>query len=223
MTIWKVTIIFHFGKSHYERMRMSLEYLWLLVLALGGTWWVRRDMREYRRFVLLEDTVARRRVYVRWIVQSFTILVGASLGSLWLAGGLWPFDGFPPLFEPAYAALKSTHQAPTRESMLGMALGMTIGVLAIILVQWRRLKRMRGPVHGTADALVPRNHRERAIVVLLSLNAGFSEELFFRLALPLLLYRVTHSLEIALAVSVVCFGLVHAYQGWKGIDRKSVV
>lgn len=50
-----------------------------------------------------------------------------------------------------------------------------------------------------------------------SVNAGFSEELLFRLALPLLLYRMTHSLEAALGIAIVCFGLAHGYQGWKGI------
>ena len=37
------------------------------------------------------------------------------------------------------------------------------------------------------------------------------------LPLPLLLLHLTGSLWIAFGVAGVCFGLAHAYQGWKGV------
>lgn len=53
------------------------------------------------------------------------------------------------------------------------------------------------PRVGPAQALIPQNRREAVLALLLSLKAAFSEEIFFRLALPLLLFRVTGSLTVS--------------------------
>ncbi|TMJ12009.1 MAG: CPBP family intramembrane metalloprotease [Alphaproteobacteria bacterium] len=82
---------------------------------------------------------------------------------------------------------------------------------------------MLKPAQGTAEALLPRNRQEAAIALILSLNAGFSEELFFRLALPLILFQITGSLLAAFALAAIAFGLAHAYQGWKGIAGTMIV
>lgn len=194
-----------------------IEMVWLLLMLVAGAWWVRGDVVAYQRFEALTDTSDRQRTYRLWLVQSFAILVGASLISLWLAEGFSPFDSFPMVFDPAHRALQPGRDASSGDHWLPIALGLSTGVMVSVAIQWRRLKTMLKPVRGMGDALVPRNRREGAIVVLLSLNAGFSEELFFRLALPLLLFHVTGSLAVAFGVSIVCFGLAHAHYGWKGI------
>ncbi len=190
--------------------------VWLTVMIGGGGWWVWQDRLAYQRFQTLTDTGARQRVYLRWIAQSFTILVGASIVSLWLAGGLAPFDGYPAAFEPLRLTLQPRRSAGDGH-MLPMLVGLTIGVGVSVAVQWWRLRRMMVTNAGTTEALLPRNRREGAIALLLSANAGFSEELFFRLALPLLLFQLTHAPALSMGLSVLCFGLAHAYQGWKGI------
>jgi membrane protease YdiL (CAAX protease family) len=98
-----------------------------------------------------------------------------------------------------------------------------LGLSIIAFVQWRRLRRLVLPVMGDVEPLLPRNGRERLIAIPLSLNAGFSEELFFRLALPLLIAHVTGSAVAALAIATVAFGLVHAYQGWKGVAGTALI
>lgn len=65
--------------------------------------------------------------------------------------------------------------------------------------------------------LIPRNRDEKLWVSLLSLNAGISEELFFRLFLPLLIYSISGSVWVALLIATLWFGLAHAYQGLGGI------
>jgi membrane protease YdiL (CAAX protease family) len=80
-----------------------------------------------------------------------------------------------------------------------------------------RLKKLRAPVVGDIEALLPRDSRETWMAVPLSLNAGVSEELFFRLALPLLVTAVTGSALIGLAAASIAFGLMHWYQGWRGV------
>lgn len=75
---------------------------------------------------------------------------------------------------------------------------------------------------GDVDAMIPRNRREMLFALPLCLNAGFSEELFFRLALPLLIANVTGSVGVGLVASAVIFGLIHAYQGWRGVIATTV-
>jgi membrane protease YdiL (CAAX protease family) len=70
---------------------------------------------------------------------------------------------------------------------------------------------------GDIDALMPRNGAESLWAALISLNAGISEELFFRLLLPLLLALLTGNVVAAFAVAALVFGLVHVYQGWMGV------
>ena len=194
-----------------------IEGLWLTGMLAGMAWWVKRDSEAYRRFQMLNDTKERQRVYWRWIVQSFAVLVGASVISLWLVDGLAPLSTFPEAFGPAHQALRSPEADGSAESLTGMTVGFALGLGLLLFMQWRRIRKMLKPAAGPADALLPRNRREAVIVTVLSLNAGFSEELFFRLALPLLLLHLTGSLWIAFGVAGVCFGLAHAYQGWKGV------
>ncbi len=194
-----------------------MKLVWLAALIAGGAWWVRRDMASYRSSAALDDSNARQRVYFGWILQSFVLLTGAAIVTLWLAGGLTPFETFPAAFDPVHLALRSTDAPPTGERAVRMGIGMAIGVSIAIFFQWRRLKKMLRPVPGPADALIPRNRRETLLALALSINAGFSEELLFRLALPLLLFGLTGSLEIAFGLATILFGLAHAYQGWKGV------
>ncbi len=70
---------------------------------------------------------------------------------------------------------------------------------------------------GDIAPLLPRNGAESAHAAVLSLNAGLSEELFFRLLLPLLLVLTLHNSGVAFIVAAIVFGLVHLYQGWVGV------
>jgi len=200
---------------------MALQLAWLAIMAVGMTAWVLLDARRYRRFALIEDTVARQRFYWRWTLESFVILVGASVVTLWLSGDL----GNPFVFPEAFAGLRTAGQAPIRtdpESIAGMAVGAAVGLGVAGFLQWRRLRSVIRPPQ-TPEPLLPRNGRERLAALPLSLNAGVSEELFFRYALPLLLVRMTGELWIALVVSTIAFGLVHGYQGWKGMLATAAV
>ncbi len=196
---------------------MGIEVLWLAAMIFGGAYWLRRDIKAYERFVLLEDSAARQRHYGIWIVQSFSILTGASIISLWLAGGLVPFLPFPAPFAEARVLFNLPQGTWSTDMKIGIAIGIAINLTVVGLIQRWRWRNMMSRLHGPIEPMVPRNRREAVYALLLSLNAGFSEELFFRLALPLLLYQISGSLLFAFALSTLCFGLAHAYQGWKGI------
>lgn len=198
-----------------------IDVVWLIAMLGAGAVWLRRDMAEYQRFVTLEDTLSRQRTYGRWIGKSFVFLSFASLVTLGLAGGLTPFDPFPQAFEPAHVMLQAPERPISPELLFGIAIGISINVAVFVLVQrWRTRKtaaKAGTSSPGGVDALIPRNRREALYGVALSINAGFSEELFFRLALPLLMLKITGSLPFAFAFAALCFGLAHAYQGVRGI------
>ena len=195
---------------------MVLTSAWIAVMLVGGTWWVRRDITTYARFQTQSDTTERQNLYRRWLVESFLVFVGASVVSLWLAHALWPFEGFPSAFTPANRLLQSDEEVSSDRS-LQIGIGLFVGIGLSLAIQWWRLKKSLSPRAGPDQALIPRNRREAILALLLSLNAGFSEELFFRLALPLLLLQVTGSFAVSLVVSALGFGLAHAHYVLKGM------
>ncbi|UVO51976.1 CPBP family intramembrane metalloprotease [Sphingomonas sp. SUN019] len=98
---------------------------------------------------------------------------------------------------------------------VGVAGGTVIGAL-LARRRWRRTGR-RGPVLGEIGWLNPRNRRELGWTTLLAVLAGVSEEMFFRLVLPLLATLATGSLLAGQLVALAIFGAAHRYQGPAGV------
>ena len=202
-----------------------LETVWLAAIFVGLLLWVKRDAREYQMFKALEDTKERQLFYWRWIAQSFVLLTGASLITLWLLDDFDGLAGLPAEFQPLSEIVGTRDATASRSGdyLFGFVAGAALGLSIIAFVQWRRLRRLVMPAMGDVEPLLPRNGRERLIAIPLSLNAGFSEELFFRLALPLLIAHVTGSAVAGLVIATIAFGLVHAYQGWKGVVGTALI
>lgn len=199
-----------------------LEIMWLGALLAGLFLWVRHDARQYRLFKTVDDTRIRQLFYWRWTVQSFVILTGASVVTLWMLGRFDAVAGLPAELQPLADLIGTPGDADapsdwSGERMLGFAIGAGMGIALVAFIHWRRMRKALTPVIGDIEPLMPRNGHERLIMIPLSLNAGFSEELFFRLALPLLVAHVTGSAIVAAVVATAAFGLAHAYQGWKGV------
>jgi membrane protease YdiL (CAAX protease family) len=193
--------------------------IWLVVVLVGLFVWVRRDQLQYARFKQLETGPERARWFWRWTVQSFVILAGGAAITLALLGRWDAVIGIPAEFH-AVAAWFQPPEAPEPASddyLFGMAVGLTVGIAVVVTLQLRRMRKLFNPTIGDIEPLMVRNAAEARAALVLSINAGFSEELFFRLALPLLIADVTGSVPFAFAASLVIFGLAHAYQGWKGI------
>jgi membrane protease YdiL (CAAX protease family) len=70
---------------------------------------------------------------------------------------------------------------------------------------------------------MPRNRPEMVHAAMLSVAAGITEELAFRLYLPLLIALITGNALLAFAVAALLFGAMHLYQGWKGVAATMVV
>jgi membrane protease YdiL (CAAX protease family) len=103
------------------------------------------------------------------------------------------------------------------ELLGGLVSGMVIAVVAITIVSVRRGAKVQPVQLGDINALLPRNGAETLWTLLLSLNAGISEELFFRLLLPLLFALAFGHAAIGFALAIAAFGLAHLYQGWVGV------
>lgn len=72
-------------------------------------------------------------------------------------------------------------------------------------------------------ALIPVTGRERLLFAAVALTAGVCEEIIYRGFLLHALLAASQSVPIAIAVSAGAFGIVHAYQGWRGAARAAAV
>jgi uncharacterized protein len=67
----------------------------------------------------------------------------------------------------------------------------------------------------TMRAMMPQTQSEMILWVLMSLTAGFCEEVIFRGYLQRQFSALTHSLVGGILLQAIVFGLSHGYQGWK--------
>ena len=194
-----------------------IESIWLGMVLAGLALWTMRGNRQYAAFRLLTDSRARAASYLQWTMESFVLLTGASVLTLLIVGRPEAVLAMPEPFHPLAANFIREVPSESAEEMFGFAIGAAFGLGLLALIYYFRLRKVVDAVAGDIEPLLPRNRRERLAVVPLCLNAGFSEELFFRLALPLLAADVTSSAAIGFTIALAAFGLAHAYQGWKGV------
>jgi membrane protease YdiL (CAAX protease family) len=196
----------------------------LLLAALAAVAWLSwQDARQYAAFKTFTDTAERQRVYRRWLVGSVLLFIVGSLAALSLVGQLGALTTEPPGFLDLTRRLRAVLplSAIDPEALGGFVGGLTIGMVALVVIAQRR--GVAGVQFGDFAALMPRNGPETLWALALSLNAGVSEELFFRLLLPLLFVLVAGKALIAFAAASVVFGFAHLYQGWLGILATGLV
>lgn len=178
---------------------------------------VRRDRREYSLFKRYRSTVRRQRMFRKWVLESFLWLGGAAAVLLLLA---WSFIG-PMLDEvESWPATIVFREAIDEGGSLvrGLVIGATIALVGVLVFAIFRAKPQDELQSlGDIQALLPRNRAELKYGWLLSINAGVVEELLFRLALPAALFAVIGDALIAVVLSLVVFGGMHAYQGLAGV------
>ena len=201
----------------------TLLLLYLLALA----WLVRKDIADYAPFKLLASTADRQRRFRVWIAKAFLFFAGGALIALALLGRWHTLYALPPEFSDLARVILST--APPRTLLsaefLGGLIGGVLASVAIGALASKALGARKKPtmVAGDLQPLMPRSSAEIAHFVLFSVNAGFSEELFFRLLLPLLITIVVSNALVAFLAAAIIFGLVHVYQGWVGVVATTIL
>jgi hypothetical protein len=192
----------------------------MLALLIART--IRSDRRTFPRFKRYRTTKKRQEFYRRMLRDSVVQIGVPALGVLAL---VWSF---------VPALLSELTQWPGIREVRGFAAAQPWAMVAIVgglslvimVLTWIGVRGARSEgitAIGDVSALLPRNRQELRWGWLLSINAGVSEELMMRLALPALIYAVTGSAVVAVTGSVVVFGALHAYQGIAGVIGTTIV
>lgn len=182
----------------------------LLLAALALFAW------RMRAEVAPPDQVAR---YRRSMARSLLAFGAGGIVLLALSASLGALAALPAEFAPA-AALLDRWMGPSDRDALGLALGagFAAGVVVSSALAWMRWRRgKRDWVMGDIRHLQPQAARAFGWAGLLAVVAAATEELFFRLALPLLVARITGDAWIGLATAVALFAFAHRYQRWAGV------
>ncbi|WP_408872367.1 CPBP family intramembrane glutamic endopeptidase [Gluconobacter roseus] len=194
-----------------------LPVLWLALLLVTCIHQTRRGARDWQSFRTATQARERRRFYLKWLIQSVLLfdLGGVMILGLLPEGLRWLPVSQLRLSSPAPAA---GTVAPETSPAFFIGFGCGLLIIAGFFVLLRRLKRA-WPFNPLGDftALIPRTWPEAGLAFLLCLNAGLGEELFFRLALPLLAGQLTGNLIAGAVLSTLLFGGMHWYQGAKGV------
>jgi membrane protease YdiL (CAAX protease family) len=195
---------------------MLLAALLLAAALAACAHFVRNDARVFARFKTIADTQVRQRVFLRWTAKAFGYFLGMPLIGLALLGRVDALWILPAEFAPAAVAMPEIG---------GMSAGFVGGLVGAVLaggaIGGVLASRKRAPARPRKaldiDAMLPRNRAEALRVALLGANAALTEEICFRLYLPLLFVLLGTGPWIAFGAAILIFGAMHRYQGWLGV------
>lgn len=197
------------------KMAVVLLVLSLVILAF----FLRNDRADYRAFKLLTSSLDRQRRYRVWTVKSFLVFFGLSTFGLLILHRLSDVLRFPEAFSLPSKVVRSSipdHFFAT-SFLVGFGIAAVLGLLLGVVSSRRNQTNGTPTVLGDIEPLLPRNSAESAHAAALSINAGVSEELFFRLFLPSLFMGLGVNWVVAFLCAALIFGLIHFYQGATGV------
>ena len=191
------------------------------LLIVGWNWVSGRSFAS--RIASLAGRVSRPRMILGWAMGTCVTYGLSSLFALALLGRLdaaWfiPYE----LWTAAWSlGLPGYADAGT---FLWLGGSLLVGVVLGLALLWWRAKRGKAPIGlRYRSPAAASGADERLPAALLALSAGVSEELFFRLALPLLVALVSGSALLGFALSLLCFTAAHRHQGWVGMAAVAFV
>ena len=203
---------------------MDAAALALLGLVVGVLLWraATRERRDYARFKRLRSTIARQKVYRRWLVDGALVLGGLSAATI---VGAWQH------LPAALAAAQRWEPVAAMRDFLGGPAGIPVAVAVgvvvlaglVLPIVLMRDSLDDAPAIGDIRALLPRTRGELPYGAALSLSAGVFEELLFRLGVPALAFAVTGNSIAAWLGATLLFGMLHAYQGPIGVVFSTIL
>lgn len=190
---------------------LLLAHLLILFLIIGvpvrGARRYRVLMKRLARYPELRANFYKQGMLGQWLMVLPLIVIVFGLGWSWSALGL---------------------QGPNDSLLARLCVWFAVLLVLSFYAQVfyiRRLSRtsegmaqlrqgMSGPLH-----MLPRSQKERALWVLLSLTAGFCEELLYRGFMPAYLSHIFPGMQLwlAIVVAAVLFGVGHLYQKISGM------
>lgn len=201
-----------------------------LVIAYGAgmvVLQILQDRVQYPRFKAMAETSDRQRMFRYWIVDAFFRYGVMGVVALFLLARQDALMALPAdiaAARDAFAARAGLGDGEVRQLGVTLTLALSAGVLIGGLLPFVvKPKSGKAAVVGDITPLMPRNGAEMRLTALLSVNAGVTEEIFFRMAVPFAAFAITQNLALAFGMAALLFGLVHAYQGAVGIIATFVV
>ena len=192
-----------------------------LALALAAyAYFFKGDFGRLSTLVAVQPPGWRRRRYRLWIVKSWLLFAAPAIFGLALMGQLGAMATPPPAFLPL--ARGAGYPAPIFGE--GIAAGLLAG--SVIGAGWTLLRRRKGKppaMLGDFSSLLPREASEGWYAAASAISAGITEELYFRLALPLAIAELTGSALAGFVVATLLFALAHRYQRWMGVLATGLV
>jgi len=110
-----------------------------------------------------------------------------------------------------------------KDFLLSVGISMGISIIMIVLMisfsKNVREKLSERLSDESIQFLLPANFKERLFFLLIAATAGFCEEIIFRGAMLHYFNHLPFHLSIVVIgiISSLLFGIVHLYQGWKGV------
>jgi hypothetical protein len=94
--------------------------------------------------------------------------------------------------------------------------GLAVGFLVAGVLCMSMIIKLLGPIHAKAiNVILPQGGRELAVWAVISLTAGFVEELVYRGYLQTQFSRFGMPVALAILTQAIIFGAGHAYEGWQ--------
>lgn len=150
-------------------------------------------LRQHRRLAAGTHTLTRLNIYVSAIAtHAFFVLM------VWVIVRGGRLDLFPP------------YQLSRFHVLIG-----AVALVAGLLPMLRLLRAEDALSRARVRLIAPRTPREFGLFYVVSISAGFAEELTYRGLLFTLLAALTGSWWIAAVVASALFGIVHLFQGWR--------
>lgn len=216
----------------------QLAFVLLPAIASLHLYLVLRDKRVYAQFKQRVETEQRQKFLRRWFFESlffYGLIPLACLIALGHTHSLYTFPAFLTPWADALARQLHSDGGGFFHGMITTLAAMIVPLLlfGLTLVSLGRVYSQHknndtNPKHPQAEqrnleCLFPRNRPERFWTTLLSISAGVTEELCFRLVVPLMIFIVTENAILAMVLATAWFGLLHIYQGWAGVLATSFV
>nr|WP_286207587.1 CPBP family intramembrane glutamic endopeptidase [Hephaestia sp. MAHUQ-44] len=195
----------------------------VLVLALGAYgYFFKGNFGRLAQLTAARPPGWRRRRYRIWIAKAAVLFAGPAVLGLALLGRLEALIVLPSEFGALAAA--AGYPLPIGllviEALGGLAIGALLGGGWTL---WRRRRGKAPAMLGDFSLLLPRGRGEMLHAAGSALAAGVTEELYFRLLLPLTIALVTGNAVLGFAVATMLFGLAHRYQRWQGVAATTAV
>lgn len=151
--------------------------------------------------------------FLTWAARLWLSFALPTLAALLLMGRADALWRLPPEFDAATRVARSWGRFEAWPILTGIAIGSVLGAI----LAWWRARRSKRALQLGRPAQLPERTGELPAAFLLALSAGVAEEMYFRLALPLLIAIVSGSAWLGVGGAALLFGAMHRYQGWVGV------